>query len=1200
MVSPRTRAMLALLLLLAMLLATLPPTTPAEASDTPDPATVTVPGTIQSVLGCPGDWQPDCKNTYLTFEEGVWQGTFEVPAGSYEYKVALNDSWDENYGQRGARGGANLALTLAEPTSVTFIYDHATHAVADSVNAPISVVLGTFQDELGCAQDNAPDCLASWLQDPDGDGTFSFVTTLIPAGTYEAKVARNQTSDETYGADGTPGGAAATFTVANPGDEIYFGFKSSDNTLVISTEGAPRGNITVPYAHWVAQDAILWNVIGSPRYTYELHYAPEAGLEQTATGITGGEMLPLTFASGGPGAGVFERFPHLQGFSALRLAAADLDKVPAILQGQVAVLARDQDGNVVDASGLQIPGVLDDVYRYTGDLGVSYAGAVPTIRVWAPTARNVTLLRFADANPGTAPVSAAMTFDPASGVWSSVGQADWTSQYYLFEVEVYVPATSKIERNLVTDPYSISLATNSTRSQIVNLGDPSLAPAGWEAVAKPALATPEDIVLYELHVRDFSITDASVPEEQRGTFKAFSNTESNGMQHLKALAQAGLTHIHLLPVFDIATIEEDRSQQQRNDFAQLAGLAPDSEEQQATIEPGRDQDGFNWGYDPFHYTTPEGSYSTNPDGTTRITEFREMVQALNASGLRVVMDVVYNHTNSNGQNPRSVLDRIVPGYYHRLNEKGEVQNSTCCSNTATEHAMMEKLMVDSLRTWATVYKVDGFRFDLMGHHMLSNMTNVRAMLDSLTLEKDGVDGTGIYIYGEGWNFGEVADGARGVNATQLTMGGTGIGTFSDRLRDAARGGGPFSGFQEQGFITGLADAPNGTEQGTVEEQRANILLFSDQIRVGLAGNLKNYSFVDRNGNTVTGEKVTYNGQPAGYTLDPQEHIVYVSAHDNETLFDAVQAKAPATAPLAERVRMHNLGLSLVALAQGVPFFHAGDDLLRSKSLDRNSYNSGDWFNRIDWTGQESTWGAGLPPSADNQDNWPLMKPLLGNPGLKPTPADIAAASANFREMLQIRRSSPLFRLQTAEDIQAKLSFSNTGPAQIPGVIMMSLTDAGADLDQQYDRIVVVFNSTSQPQTITEAALQDADFSLHPVQAASADPLVKTATFDPTSGGFTVPGRTTAVFVQAEVGDLADPGTTSDAATPTTVAEQVTAAPTVVAEVATAAPFATPTSELAAPTPAAEASSGSSTVIWVSVGVVLVTLATVLGLKRRRR
>jgi pullulanase/glycogen debranching enzyme len=172
-------------------------------------------------------------------------------------------------------------------------------------------------------------------------------------------------------------------------------------------------------------------------------------------------------------------------------------------------------------------------------------------------------------------------------------------------------------------------------------------------------------------------------------------------------------------------------------------------------------DGFNWCYDPFHYTTPEGSYSTNPDGVTRIFEFRRMVQALRRIDLRVVMDVVYNHTTAGGQAQKSVLDKVVPGYYHRLDENGAIETSTCCSNTATEHDMMEKLMTDSLVVWARDYQIDGFRFDLMGHHMKHNMLKAQEVLEKLTLEEDGVDGSKIYLYGEGWNFGEVADNARG-------------------------------------------------------------------------------------------------------------------------------------------------------------------------------------------------------------------------------------------------------------------------------------------------------------------------------------------------------------------------------------------------------------------------------------------------------
>ena len=193
-------------------------------------------------------------------------------------------------------------------------------------------------------------------------------------------------------------------------------------------------------------------------------------------------------------------------------------------------------------------------------------------------------------------------------------------------------------------------------------------------------------------------------------------------------------------------------------------------------------------------TTPPRKAPTPPDpeGTPRTPQFRRMVQGLNGAGLRVVIDVVYNHTPAAGQDPKSILDRVVPGYYQRLNPAtGQVETSTCCSNTATEHAMMEKLMIDSVVTWAKEYKLDGFRFDLMGHQPKSAMENLRRALDKLTLAKDGVDGKSIYLYGEGWNFGEVANNARFVQASQLEMAGTGIGTFNDRLRDAVRGGGPF-------------------------------------------------------------------------------------------------------------------------------------------------------------------------------------------------------------------------------------------------------------------------------------------------------------------------------------------------------------------------------------------------------------------------
>jgi pullulanase-type alpha-1,6-glucosidase len=881
--------------------------------------------------------------------------------------------------------------------------------------------------------------------------------------------------------------------------------------------GANPGNIDEQRAYWVNEDTIAWAAADSTSKTYWLNYAPDGGLATGDNGITGGSTLALNLDPAGLPAEVTAKFPHLAGLPALKIAADDLPLVPDILKGQIAVSALDSDGISADATGLQIPGMLDDLYTYNGDLGVSWTGGVPTIRVWAPTAKSVSFHLFADSDPATTSTVVAMTVDPDSGVWSVTGEPDWKNRFYLFEVEVYVHSTGQVEHNLVTDPYSISLSMNSTRSQIVDLKDAALEPDDWETLAKPELAAPEDISLYELHIRDFSVNDPLVPDELKGTFEAFTLEDTYGTNHLKALAYAGLSHVHLLPAFDIATINEDKSTWQSPDPTVLASYPPDSDQQQTAVAELQALDAFNWGYDPYHYTTPEGSYSTDPDGSTRILEFREMVAAFNKMGLRVVMDVVYNHTNASGQDEKSVLDRVVPGYYHRLDDKGAVTTSTCCQNTATEHNMMEKLMIDSVVTWATAYKVDGFRFDLMGHHMKSNMEDLRAKLDSLTLAEDGVDGSSIYVYGEGWNFGEVADNTRGVNATQLNMGGTGIGTFNDRQRDAVRGVGPFDSAQglldKQGFANGCYYDPNPYVTLTPSEQLARLLLQSDQIRVGMTGNLAGYQFIDRNGNLVTGSQVDYNGAPAGYTEDPQEGITYISAHDNQTLFDVNIYAAPPDTDIADRVRIQNVGLSTVLLGQGVPFTHTGSELLRSKSLDRNSYDSGDWFNKLDFTYQSNNFGVGLPPASGNQGDWPIMAPLLADPALVPGASDIEMSAALYQELLQIRYSSPLFRLRTTEDVQNRVVFHNTGSDQLPGLIAMTLSDQlEPDLDRGHEMIVVLINANDEEQFISINDLIGKDLVLHPVQFASVDEVVKQSTFDSATGTFTVPARTTAVFV----------------------------------------------------------------------------------------
>jgi len=543
-------------------------------------------------------------------------------------------------------------------------------------------------------------------------------------------------------------------------------------------------------AHWLSQNFIAWPIDFNTNAVYTLHYALEGDLKLTDDGIQGGDSIPLQFVGSVMRPELAKRFPHLGGASMLKISDEYLPLLPEILKSQIAVSSSSPDGMPQGASALQIAGVLDDQYAEAArneTLGVSWQGDTPTLRLWAPTARGVSLILFDSADSPEGEIIP-LDWDPLTGIWSIMGESDWKNKFYLFDIEVFIRQENRFVNNRVTDPYSYSLSMNSARSQIVDLYDPALMPNGWETLEKPPLAHFTDIVLYELHLRDFSIRDDSVQTEQRGTFMAFTNSNSSGMHHLKRLAEAGLTHVHLLPLFDIATINEDKSQWAKVNFDELDSYPPDSEQQQATVNDTRSIDGFNWGYDPLHFTVPEGSYSVDPNGKSRILEFRFMVQALNQTDLRVVMDVVYNHTNAAGQSERSVLDRVVPGYYHRLDVNGNVTSSTCCANTASEHTMMRKLMIDSVLTWATAYKIDGFRFDLMGHHMKTDMEELRSALDGLSLENDGVDGQSIYVYGEGWNFGEVADNARGVNATQGNLGGTDIGTFNDRIRDALRGG----------------------------------------------------------------------------------------------------------------------------------------------------------------------------------------------------------------------------------------------------------------------------------------------------------------------------------------------------------------------------------------------------------------------------
>ncbi len=904
---------------------------------------------------------------------------------------------------------------------------------------------------------------------------------------------------------------------------------SGDPTVYLTQPTAAQllnANFLKLQAFWIDRRTILiQQAYVESGATYLLIGDTSAQLALTPTGITGGTRLTLT-SGGSPTPEQIARFPQLStGYVVLNLPS---DIPPAtylnLLRGQLAVSVQRTDGSLTYATGVQDAGVLDDLYAYDGKLGVVVrhwgfepewsefpqepAGAV-RVKVWAPTAQTMKLELFQH-EFDTAPTQT-LTMHEYKGVWVATLPETWIGKYYLFDETVYAPSTRSIVENVVSDPYSIDLALNGTRSRISDLEDASTKPPGWDEDQSPRIARINDLSIYELHVRDFSIGDLTVPMSHRGTYLAFTNAHSDGMRHLERLADAGLKAVHLLPTFHFNSVNEDKSTWRTT--GDLSIYPPDGQQQQAAVSAIEGADAYNWGYDPNHYLAPEGSYAVNPD--ERVKEYRSMVMGLHRAGLRVIQDVVFNHTSGFGEASNSILDEVVPDYYNRLDADGSLETGSCCADTATEHAMMGKLQQDAVLWNARMYKIDGFRFDIMSFTFINNLQDIQLALARLTLEHDGIDGSKIYLYGEGFNFGETANSALGINASQLNLYGYGIGTFNDRIRDGVRGGGPFDDERVQGFATGLFTDPSAytTTHTALADQKATLLHRSDWIRVGLTGNLRDYRFIDATGATITGGQLDYQGQPTGYTASPVEAVNYASVHDNQDLFDAVQVKSSEQDTAATRARRQVLAMSLVALGQGIPFFMAGDDLLRSKDMDQNSYDSGDWFNRIDWTGLGNNWGFGLPIASQNSAQWPIEQPLLANNALKPTSAEILGTTDAFQELLRIRDSSPLFRLGSFNEVQRQLTFLNTGPSQVPGLIVMELGARGTvRFWPESSHVVVFFNATTEQQSFTSIALRGLPLKLHPIQKASADPVVRTATFNEREGTAVIPPLTTAVFL----------------------------------------------------------------------------------------
>lgn len=516
----------------------------------------------------------------------------------------------------------------------------------------------------------------------------------------------------------------------------------------------------------------------------------------------------------------------------------------------------------------------DDHPVYTGtDLGVAYSRLKTVFKVWAPTASVVKLRLYAIGEGGKATQTIKLNKE-IKGVWAITINKDLKNQYYTFQV--YNNGRWLQER---PDIYARAVGVNGKRGMVVDLK--STDPAGWTRDKRPALKNFTDMIIYELHIRDLSISPTS-GIQHKGKFLGLTETgtkspdgESTGLDHIKSL---GVTHVHLLPSFDFNSIDETK---------------PDSK--------------YNWGYDPLNYNVPEGSYSTDSyNGNVRIHEFKQMVQVLHANGLRVILDVVYNHTSDTSSN----FNQFVPGYFYRHTAKGAYSNGTGCGNeTASERVMMSKYMIESVVYWAKEYHLDGFRFDLMGVHDVETMNDISAALHKID--------PSIFIYGEGWTAGNspLAEDLRAVkkNAYKLDK----IAVFSDDMRDGIKGG--WSDVKSKGFVSGAAGNAESVKFGIVASTR--------------------HTQVDYT-------KVNYSKAP--WAAQPYQTINYVSCHDDNTLFDRLRISNP-DASEAELIKMDKLSNAIVLTSQGVAFLHAGAEMLRTKQGVANSYNRPDSINQLDWS-----------------------------------------------------------------------------------------------------------------------------------------------------------------------------------------------------------------------------------------------------------
>ena len=612
--------------------------------------------------------------------------------------------------------------------------------------------------------------------------------------------------------------------------------------------------------------------------------------------------------------------------------------------------------------------LLDNNYNYTGILGAQYSKELTKFVLWAPNSNNVRLALFGDDDKEytNSPEEILDMNRGEQGTWVIEVKRDLNGEFYN-----YLVTNGGNEREVV-DPYAKALGVNGNRGMVINLR--STDPIDFFKDEKPELSSASGSVIYEIHVRDFSMSESSgIKNEKKGKFIAFCEhgTTLNGkymetgIDYLKKL---GVTHIHILPSFDYETVDESNMEVQQ----------------------------YNWGYDPKNYFAPEGSYSTNPySGSKRIREFKEMVQSLHKSGIRVIMDMVYNHTYRTHD---SNLNLAVPGYYYRQDLNGNFSNGSGCGNElASERYMVRKLIVDSVVYWAAEYHIDGFRFDLMGLHDIDTMKIIRKKLNEID--------PSILIYGEGWTGGctplRSEEASIKQNITKFDR--MQIAAFSDDTRDGVKG--HVFNINERGYVNG---------------------------REGLEDTIK-FCIVGATGQKdINYDRVIYSHW--SWANEPYQCINYISAHDNYTLWDKLSMSNREDS-IENRVSMNKLAAAIVLTSQGIPFFQAGEEFLRSKknedgSFNHDSYNAPDKVNSLNWN---------MAYEHSDVVNY-------------------------YRGLIKLRKKYKAFRMNSSEEIRKNLTFLCKGEDFYKdNIVAYKIEDnSGRNL---CNTIIVIFNPNDEEDFI---------------------------------------------------------------------------------------------------------------------------------------